>query len=59
MATSYNLPDHSFAQELDETRQHRAPVKAQIVWDNITDSGQFLCGIEPDYSMRTARVSLL
>ena len=52
MATSYNLPDHSFAQELDETRQHRAPVKAQIVWDNITDSGQFLCGIEPDYSMR-------
>ncbi len=41
----------SFAQDLDETRQ-RVPVRAQLVWDNVTDTAQVLRGPKPEYSLR-------
>ena len=60
LAASTNWPHVLHAQELDETRQQRAPLKAQIVWDNVVDDAQFVSGIRPvrSFGQRASRINL-
>ncbi len=41
-----------FGQELDETRERRVPLKAELVWENLTRSRGYLRGSKPKHSIR-------
>ena len=39
-------------QEFDETRENRGPFQADLVWENVTSSQQYLAGVKPKFSLR-------
>ena len=51
MTVSTSLPPFLHAQELDETRQRRATIRSQIVWDNVGDTRQYVRGEQPKRSL--------
>ncbi len=40
------------AQELDEARRQLGPIQAELLWENLQASHQYLCGVKPKRSVK-------